>query len=114
MHTLDAHQASQGGHDHALGRRQLGPINLAAQDSKLGSQKQPLRLGVLEPKPNVSDVEHHAQPRTEEPVGDRAERSSSANELESHSQPRTNKCAPIGPITGVGPNVSRQGNRHRP
>jgi hypothetical protein len=57
------HQASQGGHDRAVGRRQLGPIDLAAQDSKLVPQKQYPRLSVLEPKSNVNDVEHHAQPR---------------------------------------------------
>jgi hypothetical protein len=66
-HGWSRHQPRQGGQDRALGRRQLRPIDLPRRTCSSG-QKQHLRLGFLEPKPNVSDVEHDAQPRIDEPV----------------------------------------------
>jgi hypothetical protein len=50
-------QAAEGSHDRAIGGRQLGSIDLTAQNSKLVAQEQQFGFGVVDPKPDVGDVQ---------------------------------------------------------
>ncbi len=60
-------QTVEGSHVHAIGRRQLGPIYVTAQNSELIAHQQEFRLWVPESQPDVRDVQRQVKARLNQP-----------------------------------------------
>jgi len=52
----------KGGHDQAVGGPQLRALDLPAQDAEFMPQQEHLCLGIIWPKPDISDVQQ--EPKT--------------------------------------------------